>query len=233
MSNETPVTLAECVDWLELIGTTYFESVDTSNPNFHKYRRAILSHLRASAAKGDDAGHQLVAQLEALAARTEAAAKIVRELRAAPGEAKCGMGHEDALSAITKHVHEIQVLCDAFGYDPSQWLQDEVANELDCAPSPEQQDAYLDCPKCGDLEQHQSQCLRTAPAPALGLSDDVINLAIRALHRDINFAMEMAKHWYQKGLFSSLEKGNAARDHAKKCEAACTSLRSLLERVKP
>jgi hypothetical protein len=42
-----------------------------------------------------------------------------------------GMGHDDAISSIASHVHEIQVLCDAFGYDPSQWLQDEVAN--DCA----------------------------------------------------------------------------------------------------
>jgi hypothetical protein len=42
-----------------------------------------------------------------------------------------GIGHDDAVSSIASHVHEIQVLCDAFGYDPSQWLQDEVAN--DCA----------------------------------------------------------------------------------------------------
>lgn len=36
-----------------------------------------------------------------------------------------GVGHDDALSLIAHHVHEIQVLCDAFGYDPFQWLQDE------------------------------------------------------------------------------------------------------------
>jgi hypothetical protein len=86
----------------------------------------------------------------------------------------------------------------------------------------------------GEADAHFARLLkripRTPPAPALGLSDDVINLAIRALQRDINFAMEMATYWYQKGLFSSVEKGNAANDHAKKCEAACASLRSMLER---
>jgi hypothetical protein len=45
-----------------------------------------------------------------------------------------GMGHDDAMSAIAHHVHEIQVLCDAFGYDPCEWLQDHVANELEEKP---------------------------------------------------------------------------------------------------
>jgi hypothetical protein len=145
---------------------------------------------------------------------------------AAPGEAKCendelrkqvaalskideqGMGHDDALSAIAGHVHEIKVLCDAFGYDPSQWLQDEAANGIDCAPSPEQQDKALEwtihskyalvAPEQQGAEQYplnymqtalaegseSGMCwisaqvcesviesLRTAPAPALGLSE--------------------------------------------------------------
>jgi len=40
-----------------------------------------------------------------------------------------GIGHDDAVALIAHHVHRIQVLCDAFGYDPSEWLHDEVAND--------------------------------------------------------------------------------------------------------
>jgi hypothetical protein len=56
-----------------------------------------------------------------------------------------GMGHDDAISSIASHVHEIQVLCDAFGYDPSQWLQDEVAN--DCVAPPK-------CETCGGTRKY-------------------------------------------------------------------------------
>lgn len=38
-----------------------------------------------------------------------------------------GIGHDDAQSLVAHHVHEIQVLCDAFGYDPCEWLQEDVA----------------------------------------------------------------------------------------------------------
>ena len=46
-----------------------------------------------------------------------------------------GIGHDDATALIAHHVHEIQVLCDAFGYDPSEWLQDEAANDAALARS--------------------------------------------------------------------------------------------------
>jgi hypothetical protein len=62
----------------------------------------------------------LTAERDALKARVEALSQIDEK----------GMGHDDAISAITAHVHEIQVLCDVFGYDPSEWLQDEIAKEI-------------------------------------------------------------------------------------------------------
>lgn len=57
------------------------------------------------------------------------------------------------------------------------------------------------------------------------ISRDVADLAIRALHRDINYAHDMATYWYQKGMFASVEQGNSAHDYAKRCEAACMALR--------
>jgi hypothetical protein len=305
MSNETPVTLEQAIDWIDTV---------MNGKNWTERQRArfrgVLSHLRASAAKEDDAGHQLVAQLEALAARTEAAAKIVRELRAAPGEAKCGTcGGDGRVMANLFDADRFDVRAPkctetmpcpdcapspellTFEFDRyrngklmaegvviSKASNEQEAREIALRlykgsrndmgelrlrePSPEQQGAEQ-MPKlkryypqiegiddvraamvwddtqglwysAGEADAHFARLLkripRTAPAPALGLSDDVINLAIRALQRDINFAMEMATYWYQKGLFSSVEKGNAANDHAKKCEAACASLRSMLER---
>jgi hypothetical protein len=76
-----------------------------------------------------------LASLPDCAAPTPAKCKTCDELRkqiaALSKIDEKGIGHDDAVSSIASHVHEIQVLCDAFGYDPSQWLQDEVAN--DCA----------------------------------------------------------------------------------------------------
>lgn len=57
---------------------------------------------------------------------------------------------------------------------------------------------------------------------------DVAELAMRAIRRDMNFAYEMASHWYQKGPFSSVDKGNAAQDYAKRCEDALSIMRLAL-----
>jgi hypothetical protein len=65
------------------------------------------------------------------AAKCETCDELRKQIAALSKIDERGMGHDDAMSSIASHVHEIQVLCDAFGYDPSQWLQDEVAN--DCA----------------------------------------------------------------------------------------------------
>lgn len=75
--------------------------------------------------------HELLAArpaLEALRKQVAALSRIDEQ----------GMGHDDAMSRIAHHVHEIQVLCDAFGYDPSEWLQDEVANECELIPPPKE-----------------------------------------------------------------------------------------------
>jgi hypothetical protein len=199
--NETPVT-QEMIAWMQ--ERVDFAGAAELGSDELVLRQAILSHLRASAAKGDVipaalfdgyAVFQALSQQARSRTGTENVSDVldavVRLLRAAPGEAKCrradcengtifaagsipaldrripcpdcapgeakcendelrkqvaalskideqGMGHDDALSAIAGHVHEIKVLCDAFGYDPSQWLQDEAANGIDCAPSPEQ-----------------------------------------------------------------------------------------------
>jgi hypothetical protein len=41
---------------------------------------------------------------------------------------KCS-GHDEAQARIAAAVREIQILSDEYGYDPAQWLQDEVAQE--------------------------------------------------------------------------------------------------------
>jgi len=40
-------------------------------------------------------------------------------------------GHDEAQQRIDRAVHEIRVLCDHFGYDPSQWLADNDASRPD------------------------------------------------------------------------------------------------------
>lgn len=58
---------------------------------------------------------------------------------------------------------------------------------------------------------------------------EALEMGIRALQRDINFAHEMAENWLQKGPFSSVDKGKSALDYAKRCEAAAATLRAMCE----
>lgn len=57
---------------------------------------------------------------------------------------------------------------------------------------------------------------------------EVAEQSIRALRRDMNFGYEMANNWYQKGPFSSVDKGNAAQDFAKRCEEHIAALSHAL-----
>jgi hypothetical protein len=248
MSNETPVTLEKIDEaiagLLSLLRPDELGHVlGLSGKDCNKIDDAIAvmrDHplFRASAAKAGE----VVTERERYALHYGAVlcekaggegcavdAPLLRNLAArfapstAPGEAKCGTCGK--ARDVTPNY-----CSDTFHCAPSPEQQGAEQIDYETAPcvrlcSRENLYAFLAKYWPNELEQ-----LRTAPAPALGLSDDVINLAIRALQRDINFAMEMATYWYQKGLFSSVEKGNAANDHAKKCEAACASLRSMLER---
>ncbi len=54
-------------------------------------------------------------------------AELQKQLAALSKIDEQGIGHDDAMALIAHHVHEIQVLCDAFGYDPTEWLNDEAA----------------------------------------------------------------------------------------------------------
>jgi len=35
--------------------------------------------------------------------------------------------HDEAKAAITSMVRQIQIICDEYGYDPAEWLNDETA----------------------------------------------------------------------------------------------------------
>jgi hypothetical protein len=285
MSNETPVTLTDCIEWLLSCQFESAHKINLKNKDAQAYISAILSHLRASAAKLPEGFVDISEHIAEMCKDPEYAARhlAARErLRAAPGEAKCendelrkqvaalskideqGMGHDDALSAIAGHVHEIKVLCDAFGYDPSQWLQDEAANGIDCAPSPEQQDKALEwtihskyalvAPEQQGAEQYplnymqtalaegseSGMCwisaqvcesviesLRTAPAPALGLTQDereAIEAARDSLCNSMLWEMRAADNTFDQVT------RNKHLLQAQTYTAAGVTLRSLLER---
>jgi hypothetical protein len=150
MSNETPVTLEQCIAWL-------CQALQKLPPMDRHYNlgetapiiNAILSHLRASAAKGwpEDAlilrhslDHNNGTATHVMIER-ELVARLMNMLRATPGEAKCS----------NEECEEGQVPDETACWKPCP----------DCAPSPEQKgaDDYRSCPGCRDLEQHQSQCL--------------------------------------------------------------------------
>jgi hypothetical protein len=103
----------------------------------------MVSVVRASTnkAKGHAAGDIAMTQ----PTPCETCGELRKQIAALSKIDERGMGHDDAMSSIASHVHEIQVLCDAFGYDPSQWLQDEVAN--DCAAPPK-------CETCGGTRKY-------------------------------------------------------------------------------
>jgi hypothetical protein len=155
MSNDTPVTLEQCIDWMRCN-----EPLQAMNPLGHAAWTAILSHLRASAAKGDVGVSEAVALLQhftvrpsfhhdcddytrgygdALAGVATQATPVLKALlarasteSAAPGEVKC-----DCDAGCNK--------CDPAGAtfrDPEQRRRiEEKLLGPDCAPSPEQQGA--------------------------------------------------------------------------------------------
>jgi hypothetical protein len=158
MSNDTPVTLEQCIDWMRCN-----EPLQAMNPLGHAAWTAILSHLRASAAKGDVGVSEAVALLQhftvrpsfhhdcddytrgygdALAGVATQATPVLKALlarasteSAAPGEVKC-----DCDAGCNK--------CDPAGAtfrDPEQRRRiEEKLLGPDCAPSPEQK-----CASCG------------------------------------------------------------------------------------
>lgn len=56
---------------------------------------------------------------------------------------------------------------------------------------------------------------------------EALEMGVRALQRDINFAHEMAGNWLQKGPFSSVDKGKAALEYVQRCENSAARLRAL------
>lgn len=53
-------------------------------------------------------------------------------------------GHDEAQARIARAVHEIQVLCDHFGYDPSLWLANAICH-------PDEAPEKWDCQLCGGV----------------------------------------------------------------------------------
>ncbi len=90
-------------------------------------RQHIASIQSESLAPALSASLQIIRDRDAARERVKELEKQVAALSKIDEQ---GSGHDDAMALIAHHFHEIQVLCDAFGYDPSEWLQDEVANEL-------------------------------------------------------------------------------------------------------
>jgi hypothetical protein len=39
--------------------------------------------------------------------------------------------HDEAQAAISRMVMQIQIICDQYGYDPTEWLNDETAQPSD------------------------------------------------------------------------------------------------------
>jgi hypothetical protein len=115
MSNETPVTLEQCIAWL-------CQALQKLPPMDRHYNlgetapiiNAILSHLRASAAKGwpEDAlilrhslDHNNGTATHVMIER-ELVARLMNMLRAAPGEAKCGTCDGDRAIELKTHDSE-------------------------------------------------------------------------------------------------------------------------------
>jgi hypothetical protein len=92
MSNETPVTLTDCIEWLLSCQFESAHKINLKNKDAQAYISAILSHLRASAAKLPEGFVDISEHIAEMCKDPEYAARhlAARErLRAAPGEAKC------------------------------------------------------------------------------------------------------------------------------------------------
>jgi hypothetical protein len=101
----------------------------------------------------------IAAQCEAFTYDADIASALreLQSLRASAakgGDVKC-----ETCGGSGRKPHTVASPCPDCAPSPEQLR--EATDATHALPSPEQQgaDAYLDCPKCGDLEQHQSQCL--------------------------------------------------------------------------
>jgi hypothetical protein len=113
----------------EMAGT-----VDVKGP-FLKQLTSEIREARSTIARLEAQVNRLVLASDKDLAERDEARKVLetatKQIAALSKIDEKGIGHDDAMALVAHHVHEIQVLCDAFGYDPTEWLNDEAALAAD------------------------------------------------------------------------------------------------------